>query len=138
MSTALASQGTTLSIKDSGSTYIIVGGFKSFSDLGGGQASEIDTTDLSSVAKTKLLGLKDFGTIKCDFNFNPHDAGQAKLKTLNNTSASNDMKITYSDGTVEAFTAYVSTFATAAGVDAIVSLSVSLVITGAVTETVGT
>ena len=134
---AITSQGTTLKVKTGGEagTFINIAGFKDFSDLGGGSSSVIDVSDLSSTAKEKLAGLRDEGQIKCDFNLIPADSGQLALETARAGSALTDFELTLSDGTQYAFSGFVLSLPKSGGVDAPVTLSATIEISGAVTKT---
>src|SRR3990172_3649688 len=56
-------------------TYTQILGVKSFSKSGGG-ASEIDSTDLDSVAKEFLSGLVDYGEFSCEIHQKIGSTGQ--------------------------------------------------------------
>lgn len=84
------------------------------SDIKGfqGQPSEIDTTNLQSLAKEFVLGLQDFGTVDVTLFLasGSSDAGQAMLRTLKQNQTLWPFSLQLSDGTVAAFTAYVKQF----------------------------
>lgn len=96
-----------------------------------GQANEIDTTNLSSVAKEYLLGLQDFGTVSFDVYLKNSDAGQIALRTAKESGAAKVFTITDSAGQVLAFVAYVKSFTVSMAADDSVKGKVSLRITGA-------
>lgn len=133
------SQGTKITVSADGTTFKTVGHVKSFSGVGGGSATVIDTTHLLSVAKEKALGLQDFGEVSLELNYVPADEGQVILKTAQENQSEIDVKIELPDGTTSgttwAFKAYVSTFPKGGGVDDIITGSVTMPISGAVIET---
>lgn len=96
-----------------------------------GTASEIDTTNLSSIAKEYLIGLQDFGNVTLSA-FLQADAGQALLRKIKESAAATAMSITLSDGTVSAFIAFCKqlTF-DATGPDSAVKTNIGLRVTGA-------
>jgi hypothetical protein len=77
-----------------------------------GQPSEIDVTNLQSVAKEWLLGLQDFGTVDITawLMSGSTDPGQAMLRTIKSTQTAWPFSIQLSDGTVAAFMAFVKQF----------------------------
>lgn len=48
----------------------------------GGEAGEIDITDLDSVAREFVTGLKDNGTVSLDLNWDPTDDSHQELEAL--------------------------------------------------------
>lgn len=96
-----------------------------------GQAPEVDTTHLRSVAKEYLLGLQDFGNVTLNVFLKNADAGQIQLRTIKESGAEKVFTIQLSDGTVSAFAGYVKGFTFAAERDGAVSGQVTLRVTGA-------
>jgi len=140
MSVAIKGQDTTISIStDAGTTYLPIAEVRTFSGIGGGSASVIDTTHLKSIAKEKKVGLADEGQLSLEMNYVPTDAGQIALKTSRASQSEIDIKIELSDGTTTGttweFKAYVLSFGKSGGVDDVVKASASLEISGAITET---
>ena len=67
MSTAIETQGTVLAIETATSVFTPIAQITDFSAFSG-SASVIDTTNLDSTAKEKLMGLQDFGQFSINFN----------------------------------------------------------------------
>jgi predicted secreted protein len=137
-STAQTAQGTIIAI-DTGTgtpTWVPI---TNVSDISGfdGKASEIDTTDLSSTAKERRLGLQDWGNVTLALNINLKDASHSALLAAKKAGTQKSFKVTLSDATTIAFSAFVATFPISAKVDGVYTGSVSLTITGDITVTVG-
>ena len=134
---ALPSQGTKLSI-GSGSpvTYSEIPEVVSFSGPGGaGQV--IDATCLSSTALEKLMGLPDEGQLSFEIHYVPLNTYHAALRTARNARTLTKFKITFTDiGAMEwTFSGYVTGFTLSEGVNAISKATVSVEISGSITET---
>lgn len=112
------------------STLQVVGQVTNVSGFDG-QASEIDTTNLQSLAKEYLIGLQDFGNISLTC-WMQSDAGQLLLRTIKESAAATVMSIQLSDGTIAAFVAFCKQFTfDAGGPDNAVKAQISLRVTGA-------
>ncbi|WP_316150433.1 phage tail tube protein [Cupriavidus sp. BIC8F] len=99
-----------------------------------GQANEIDTTNLSSVAKEYMLGLQDFGHFTFDVNKDFTDAGQLACDAAKVASAVKSFKLTASNGKTATFNAFVKNTPLDGAVDQVLKVTgVTLRITGAVT-----
>ncbi|MBN3852811.1 hypothetical protein G3N59_05400 [Paraburkholderia sp. Ac-20340] len=136
-STAISAQGSKFFVNtaDEGASAPIwtpVANVISFTGFDG-TATEIDVTNLDSVAKEKRLGLIDFGSMSLDVHRNVDDPGQAALLAAQKSSAVVDCKLQYPDGTADGFEAYCKSFNAAGGVDAVLTATIGLTITGAVT-----
>lgn len=96
----------------SGGTYAAVG---LAVEIGGPAPTveKIDTTILTSTVKTSRPSIPDQGEITLKAWYDPADAGHVEMLTALNTGVVLFWKLTYGDiqGTVDAFTAYVSAFA---------------------------
>lgn len=123
--------------------FIRVGGVTSIRDLRSGTAAEIDVSDLSSLAKEFLLGLADNGSMGLDLIYDPADPGQIVLETLRETSAINAYRVGVPNPlavgsptgyTIYSFSGFVATFPFTLGVDAAVTGTVSIRVTGAITK----
>ncbi|MEI6599837.1 MAG: phage tail tube protein [Comamonadaceae bacterium] len=127
--TAYTSGGTATPV-----TFTAISEVATFSGFDG-QASEIDVTDLNSVAKEFKLGLIDNGGFTFTMNTLTSDGGQTVLRASHDASTSRQYKLTLPSGTpsVATFTAYAKQIPVAGGVDAKVTSNVALRITGAVT-----
>jgi hypothetical protein len=113
-------------------SYTTVANVKSYNGFDGA-ASEIDVTNLNSTAKEKRLGLQDFGKFSCEVNPDFSDAGQNALRAAKAAGTQKNFKWNYPNGKVASFAAYVKSTPEQGGVDAVISGSVELTITGAVT-----
>lgn len=114
-------------------TQVTVGNMRSFSGFDG-QASEIDTTHLSSTAKEYLVGLRDFGNISIDLDFKKTDQGQQALRGMYaNTGIATLCTLTLSDNSVATFNAMCKQFSLNGGADDAVRSTAQLRITGDVT-----
>ena len=115
-------------------TFTTVSEVQTFSGFDG-QASELDTTDLSSTAKEFKLGLVDNGGFSFTMNTLLSDAGQSAVRASRDASTSRQYKLTIPSGSpsVATFTAYAKQVPVDGGVDAVVKSNVALRITGAVT-----
>ncbi|MBW0450844.1 phage tail tube protein [Paraburkholderia phenoliruptrix] len=136
-STAISAQGSKFFIDTAAEgaaqpTWTQVKNLKSFSGFDG-SATEIDVTDLDSTAKEKRLGLMDNGSFSIDVNVNIADPGQAALKAAQKASSLESFKLQYPDGSADTFDASVKSFPIAGGTDAVLTATVSLTISGAVT-----
>jgi len=77
-------QGTELYLlddTDSGNEVRKIGSITGFSGIGG-EAGEIDITDMDSVAREFLTALKDNGTVNVNFDYDPQDESQQTLDAL--------------------------------------------------------
>ena len=134
---SLNAQGVTIGRGDAASPEVFtsLGEVKSIQGPGG-QATVIDTTNLSSTAKEKQMGLQDEGQVTLELNLDVDDAQQNGLRTDRTNQTLRNFRITLTDSspaTTLTFAAYVLTFSIGAAVDDIVSASVTLEISGAVT-----
>jgi hypothetical protein len=98
--------------------------------------SDIDVTHLSSDAKEYIPGLKDAGEFSMDVNFNLHDEGQKAVWDALDSTAAQHVTVTLANGDKLEFEAVVKGFETAGNADDKVTGSITLRITGDVTETV--
>jgi len=101
----------------------------------GGAAAVIDVSHLQSTAKEKMMGLMDEGQLTLTVNWIPSDTGQLALQTARAARTLKNFRLTYSDGTIQTFSAYVLNFSTAVSVDDRVVGSITLEISGLVTTT---
>lgn len=134
-STAITAQGSTLQIDNDtpGTPDTAISNIVSYSGFDG-EASEIDTTNLDSVAKEYLIGLQDFGSFSFEFHPDYTDAGQNVLRAAQTSGATKTFLLTLSDTTTIQFTALVKNAqAVSGGVDATHNGTANLKITGAIT-----
>lgn len=130
---AVKTQGTVLAIEEppGSTTYVDIGDVKSVG-ASGGQAPEIDVTNLGSTAKEFILGLADNGTIPLGLNWAGvgNDAGQTHLLSRYNDSTATSFRVTFSNSDTMTFSALVQTFDVSVEPDAAVDLAVGLRVTG--------
>jgi hypothetical protein len=113
-------------------TYTTVANVKSYNGFDGA-SSEIDVTNLSSTAKEKRLGLQDFGKFSIELDPDFADAGQLAMRAAKAAGTQKNFKWNYPNGKVASFAAYVKSMPEQGGVDAVISGSAEMTITGAVT-----
>jgi hypothetical protein len=111
-----------------------VGNFKSWSGLDG-QGSDIDVTDLDSVAKEYRMGLMDFGQITLNVQVKDDDDGQMALRGSQAASGpASTVVLTFKNGKTRTFKAYCKQAPEQGGVDAVIEGSFACKITGTVTR----
>lgn len=136
-SNALEAQGMKIQRGNGAATEIFadIPEIKTFSGPGG-SASVIDTTDLSSAAKEKRMGLMDEGQVQMSLNYVPSEVTHAGLRADRASRVLRNFKIVFTDDpiTTWSFSAYVLSFAVAGAVDGVVEATVTLEITGAIVE----
>lgn len=123
--------------------FVRVGGVAAINNIRSGTAAEIDVSDLQSTAKEFVTGLADNGSMDISGFYDPNDEGQRTLETLRETGAVNNFRVgvrnTISVGsptgfTTLSFSGFVQTFPISMGVDAAVSFTTTIRITGAITK----
>jgi hypothetical protein len=134
----LKSQGVVLKRGDGGDpteVFTAIGEVTAVSGVGGGSASEIDVTNLSSTAKEFILGLKDEGEVSVSLNLDTADTMQTGLRTDrdNNTLRNFELDLTDSGPTTISFSAFVKSYNVGIAVDSQITLEVSLRLSGAAT-----
>lgn len=139
-SNALDSQGMVIQWNDTtGSPITTYTTIPEVSEMSGpgGQAAEIDVTDLSSAAKEFRMGLQDEGQISLTMNWIPSNAVHSGLRTDRTNQSLRSFKIIFTDSpqTTWTFSAYVLGLETSAGVDDVVKATVTLRVSGAIAET---
>src|SRR5690606_10289966 len=135
---ALESQGTVLAIDLGASPQV----FTPIPDVKGlnfrtGSAAVIDTTDLSSVAKHKRMGLPDEGQCTFTLHLQPKDDTHAELIAAKADRQRRNFQVTLTDdspATKYAFAGFVLSVPIGSDVDGVIESSVTIEITGAVTE----
>lgn len=132
--TTVLTKGTLVEVESASSgVYSAINEIQGFSGPGGA-AKVIDVTNLQSTAKEKRIGLADEGQFSLDMNFNPADAGQARLYTLRNSQATGAFRVTYSNGVIDTFSGLVLEFTTSGAPDDVLKAKCTIEITGAVTR----
>jgi len=135
---ALESQGTVIAI-DLGSspqTFTAIDDAKGL-NFRTGSAAVIDTTDLSSTAKHKRMGLPDEGQCTFTLHIQPKDPTHAELMAAKADRQRRNFQVTLTDespSTTYAFAGFVLSVPIAADIDGVIESSITIEITGAVTE----
>lgn len=137
-SNALESQGMKLKIdlgSASPSVYTEIPDAKNI-NFRTGSATVIDTTDLSSTAKEKRMGLQDEGQCTFTLNFIPQEAAHAELLRAKSDRQQREFELELTDtpATRYRFAGFVLSVPISAGVDAVVESNVTVEITGSVTK----
>ena len=124
-STAIDSQGSTLTVDTSA-----IGNLKSFSGFDQ-EASEIDVTNLSSLAKEKRAGLQDFGSFQVEWHVDHSDVGQAAMHVLQGSGGTGAFVLTLPNADTVTFSAVVkNAYRMSGGVDAVVEGGAVLAVDG--------
>jgi len=136
MTSALEAQGIAIKRGDGSSpeSFTTIAEITDF-DGPSGSASEIDVSSFDSTAKEFLIGLKDEGQFTFSCNLVPDDTSQSGLRDDRDNRDLRNFQITLTDSpaTTLDFAAYVMSFATSGSVDAAITASITLRISGAVT-----
>lgn len=134
--TAIKSQGVCIDRGDGGSpeTFTTIGEVVTFQGPGG-EAAEIDVTNLKSSAKEFIMGLPDEGDVSLSLNLDPQDAQQTALRADRAAQTLRNFRITLTDSgaTTVSFAAYVKGFSISGGIDDKVTADVALRVSGALT-----
>jgi hypothetical protein len=136
-STAISAQGTTISIENltPGTADTVIENVVSFTGFDG-EAGEIDITNLSSTAKEKLSGLKDFGNFSMEWHPDYSATGQNLVRANSGTGIAVAFQLDLPDNTVITFNGSVKNADSVNGaVDAALTGSVSIAISGDITVT---
>lgn len=134
-STAISAQGTTLEIDTvtAGTPDTEIENVKSFSGFDG-EAGEIDVTNLSSTAKEFRVGLQDFGSFSFEWDVDLAATGQDAVRAAQASGAVKTFRLTFPDASTATFSGLVKNATSmSGGVDQVLTGSVSIKITGAVT-----
>ena len=102
-----------------------------------GSATVIDVTDLSSTAREKRMGLADEGQCTLTLNLLPKNAAHAELIQAKADRQVRDFKVVLTDNpnpSTYYFSGFVLSVPMSASVDAVIESSVTIEITGAVTQ----
>lgn len=135
-STAVSAQGTTIQVGngDSPLTFATINNCSSIGGLRGGTRSDIDVTDLTSVAKEFRAGLRDNGSLTLAVNYNADEVGHLRLEALLDEDETETFKITDPLGTIFTFQGLVKKFDINWAVDSVEKSNVEIRISGAVTH----
>lgn len=137
-SNAVSAQGTLIKRGDRATpteAFTTIGEIKTFNGPSTSRTI-IDVSTLSSTAKEKRAGLKDHGEISFDINFVPDDTVLADLRADLNDSVPRNFQIVFPDtaATTWTFPALVTGFPVSGGVDDVLKGTVTLTLTGDITE----
>lgn len=113
-------------------TFTNVANIKVFSGFDG-TASEIDVTNLDSVAKEFRLGLVDPGQFTCEIDYDSLNPGHIALRARQVSGALSQFKLTLPNTTVVTFNGFVKKFDLGGGVDQVAKTKIDIRVTGAVT-----
>lgn len=97
-----------------------------------GQATDIDITNLDSLAKEFRQGLQDFGNFSMDLQRDPGDAGQQEMEDSKNNQTTCPCVLTLPTGLTASFNAYVKQLSGAGAVDNVFTGTATLKISGVV------
>lgn len=113
-------------------SFTVVANIKDFSGFDG-SASEIEVTNLDSVAKEFRLGLTDAGQFTINIDYDNSNAGHIALRARQVSGVLTNFKFTLPNSNAITFTGYVKKFSLAGGVDAVTKTAVDIRVSGAVT-----
>lgn len=113
-------------------SFTAVANIKDFSGFDG-SASEIEVTNLDSVAKEFRLGLTDAGQFTINLDYDNSNAGHIALRARQVSGLSTNFKFTLPNSNAITFTGFVKKFSLAGGVDAVTKTAVDIRVSGAVT-----
>lgn len=136
-SSALDSQGVVISYGDGASPQVYTAIPEVTSLQGpGGQANEIDVTDLDSTAKEFRMGLQDEGSITMDILYIPANTAHAALRAARAGQTLTNFQIAFTDSPITKwqFDGFVLGFEISNAVDDVTKASVTIRVSGAVTE----
>lgn len=113
-------------------TWTTVANVNTFSGIDG-STTEIDATNLASVAKEVLFGLPDSGGFTINLDQDDTDAGQIALRTAYQQRTLKSFKVTFPNNKALSFSGYVKKYGTSGGVDKVMEANCEIRITGAYT-----
>ena len=114
------------------STFTAVANIKDFTGFDG-SASEMELTNLDSVAKEFRLGLNDPGQFSFNIDYDGANAGHIALRAKQLSGLVSTFKVVLPDRAAITFAGHVKKFTLAGGVDALAKTAVDIRITGLVT-----
>lgn len=110
-------------------TWVKVGNFHDYTGFDG-SATEIDRTNLDSLAMENFPGLQDFGTFSFNVDNDDTDVGQLALKANKTSATIAPFKLVLPNGKYRVWQGWVKKFSEAGGVNALLKCSVDVRITG--------
>lgn len=136
-SSALETQGTKIRVEIS-TVLTAIGEIASF-DGPSGSAAVIDVSDMDSTGKEKRMGLPDEGQLSLTVWLKPSDTVHKYLRTARSNRTEETFQIEFTDGTTTNtlwdFNGFVTGFAASGAVDAVIEGSITIEITGSITQT---
>ena len=134
---SVKTQGCSIGLGDAASPelYPAIGNVTSFSGPSGSRAV-IDVTKLSSTGKEKDVGIPDFGQVQLEGFFSSADAVAVDCWDSFIAGSLHNWRILFSDSpaTQLDFAGYVLNYSYSAGLDDVVRFSITIEISGAVTD----
>lgn len=129
MAVIVANGGTTLTLVST-----VIGEITSINVSGFG-ISAVESTNLAATTKTFLPGVISPGTISCDFLSDGGNAGQDLIKSTVSARTAIAFSIASADGSTFSGSSIITGYDYKAAVDGIITGSVTLQVTGALTIT---
>lgn len=114
------------------STWAAIGNMKDFTGFDG-SASEIDITNLDSLAKEFRLGLTDPGQFSFNLDYDGTNVGHIALRAKQVSGIQSTFKLVLPNTSGVSFNGFVKKFSLAGGVDAVVKTAVDIRLTGLAT-----
>ena len=111
------------------STWAAVGNMKDFTGFDG-SASEIDITNLDSLAKEFRLGLSDPGQFAFNIDYDGTNLGHIALRAKQVSGVVSAFKLVLPNTSGVSFNGFVKKFSLAGGVDAVAKTAVDIRLTG--------
>jgi len=135
-SSALDSQGMIIQYDTGGSPQWVTIPEVSEMSGPGGQAAEIDVTDLSSTGKEFRMGLQDEGQISLTVNYIPKNTAHSALRTARANQTLTSFRIVFTDSpqTTWSFSAFVLGLEISNSVDDVTKGTITLRVSGSVTQ----
>ena len=130
--TAIESQGVKLAVSSgSPTTFANIGNITDFSGPGG-QAAIIDTSNLDSTFREKMMGLPDEGQVTFNVNWDPDNTTHTTLRSARAARTRAEFRITLTDATptVGTFFGYVVGLTLSGAVDAVVKAALTIEVDG--------
>lgn len=116
-------------------TFTPIANLKDFNGFEG-TVSEVDVSNLSSLAKEFVPGLEDFGGVTCTVDLDPADAGQIACMTAKSAQTVTYFMLTYPSAVVKrVFKGFVKKFGEQGQVDGAIKSSCEFRATGRVCRT---
>jgi hypothetical protein len=100
-----------------------------------GTSPEVDVTSLDSTAREKISGLKDNGSFTANMNWIPNNLQHQGCINDQETRVRRWYRLEFSDSTLAEFIGFVTSTSTTGAVDNVVSMALSISISGAITWT---